>query len=208
MHPDQAETEIAVSLFAGTDTTATAMRAILLYLLSSPPVYNRVCSEIRARAPEWKVIRLLDAQKLSYLQACIKEGLRLFPPVTALRERLVPPQGDILCGLKVPGGVNLGLNTKGLLRNKDVFGCDAEVFRPERWYGRDPDCLKDMEKVYELVFGGGSTRCLGIKIANFSLNKFFVEVSDVPRCSGRAIGEKMLTTFVIHSCSKDTTWRC
>ena len=179
MHPDQAETEITVSLFAGTDTTATALRATLLYLLSSPPVYNRVCSEIRSRARSSRVIQLRDAQRLSYLQACIKEGLRLFPPVTALRERLVPIQGDILCGLKVPGGVNLGFNTKGLLRNKTVFGCDANVFRPERWLRRDSECLKSMEKVYELVFGGGSTRCLGVKIATFSLNKFFVEVRDM-----------------------------
>ncbi|KAL8725213.1 MAG: hypothetical protein Q9166_007495 [cf. Caloplaca sp. 2 TL-2023] len=175
MHPDQAETEITVSLFAGTDTTATAMRATLLYLLSNPPVYNRLCLEIRSQSPLSKVIQLLQAQKLLYLQACIKEGLRLFPPVTALRERLVPPQGDIICGLKVPGGVNLGLNTKGLLRNKDVFGVDAGVYRPERWFGRDAECLNEMEKVFELVFGSGSTRCLGVKVAILSLNKFFVE---------------------------------
>ncbi|KAL8770311.1 MAG: hypothetical protein Q9209_003947 [Squamulea sp. 1 TL-2023] len=177
MHPDQAETEITVSLFAGTDTTATAMRATLLYLLSDPPVYNRLCLEIRSQSPLWKPIQLQEAQELSYLQACIKEGLRLFPPVTALRERLVPAGGDIICGLKVPGGVNLGLNTRGLLRNKDVFGADAEIFRPERWFERDAKCLIRMERVFELVFGGGSTRCLGVRIATLSLNKFFVEVS-------------------------------
>ena len=177
MDPEQAETEITVSLFAGTDTTATGMRATLLYLITNPPTYLRLCREIRSSFGPESPIVLERALKLPYLQACIKEGLRLFPPVTALRERLIPHQGDTICGFYIPGGVNVGLNTKGLLRNKQVFGDDANVFRPERWFGKDEMHLTRMEKVHELVFGAGYTRCLGVRIATLSLNKFFVEVS-------------------------------
>lgn len=119
-----------------------------------------------------------EIQKLPFLQACIKEGLRLHPPVTALRERVVPPAGDDICTFQLPPDVNVGLNTKGLLRNASVFGEDSDVFRPERWLNEDdPARLIRMEKVHELVFGAGITRCLGLKIATLSLNKFFVEVN-------------------------------
>ena len=116
------------------------------------------------------------SRELPYLQACIKEGLRVFPPITALRERVTPPEGDYIGGYHVPGGVNIGLNMRGVLRDK-VFGSDPEVFRPERWLGQIPEHLKQMEKVQELIFGHGFTRCLGIPIATMSLNKVFVEVS-------------------------------
>ena len=119
--------------------------------------------------------------KLSYLQACIKEGLRRFPPITSLRERLTPPEGDILDGKFIPGGVHIGFNMRGLLSNP-VFGEDTDVFRPERWLQCDTKRRQEMESALELVFGYGSTRCLGIRIASTTLNKFFVEVS-MPWCA-------------------------
>lgn len=54
----------------------------------------------------------------------------------------------------VQGG-NIGLNTKGLLRNQKVFGEDANFFRPERWFERDRTLLANMDRVHDLVFGGG-----------------------------------------------------
>ena len=182
MHPSQAESEISVSLFAGTDTTATGMRATLLYILTNPPIYIRLCNEIRSKfslSLDPDPVSSEDAQRcLPYLQACLKEGLRLHPPVTALRERVVPPDGDTASGYWVPPNVNIGFNTKGLLRNARVFGDDGDVFRPERWLKEEgPDRLARMEKVHELVFGAGITKCLGLKLATLSLNKFFVEVS-------------------------------
>ena len=114
-------------------------------------------------------------RELPYLQACIKEGLRVFPPIAALRERVTPPEGDIINGHHVPGGVNIGLNMRGVLLN-DIFGLDADVFRPERWLEVTPEKLNEMKGVQELVFGFGFTRCLGINIATMNLNKTLVEV--------------------------------
>ena len=96
-------------------------------------------------------------------------------PITYLRERVTPPSGDTLNGVFVPGGVNIGFNLPGLLLN-GVFGPDAKIFRPERWLDTDSKRLREMERVMELVFGWGSTRCLGIRMANTNQSKFFVEV--------------------------------
>ncbi|MCJ1404234.1 hypothetical protein MMC11_007459 [Xylographa trunciseda] len=176
---DQVESEITVSLFAGSDTTATAIRATLLNIITNPPIYAKLQREIDdaiARGAISSTIQSEEAvRELPYLQACIKEGLRVFPPITALRERTTPPEGDTINGFYIPGGVNIGLNMRGVLLDK-VFGPDADVFRPERWLDQNIETLKEKERVHELVFGHGFTRCLGIPIATMNLNKVFVEL--------------------------------
>ncbi|RDL36198.1 Cytochrome P450 oxidoreductase [Venustampulla echinocandica] len=176
---DEAEAEISISLVAGSDTTATSMRATLLAIITNPSVYAKLQAEIDAADRAGLLsspIKESEASKLPYLQACISEGLRRFPPITQLRERQVPPEGDIINGHHVPGGTFIGLNAWGLQLNS-VFGWDPEIFRPERWLIEDKDLLLRMQKVHELIFGYGNTKCLGIPIAMLNLNKIFVEVS-------------------------------
>ncbi|PQE22876.1 Pisatin demethylase protein [Rutstroemia sp. NJR-2017a BBW] len=119
--------------------------------------------------------------KLPYLQAVIREGLRQHPPITQLRERESPPGGCTLPnGEFIPGGVFVGLNAWGTQLHP-VYGEDAHIFRPERWlpenYNDNGKQLEAMGKVYELIFGHGMTRCLGIPIAMMNLNKMLVEMS-------------------------------
>ncbi|KAI0977109.1 putative benzoate 4-monooxygenase cytochrome P450 [Xylaria arbuscula] len=169
--------EIAIALFAGSDTTATSIRALLLHVISNPLVYLRLRDEVfeaQRRGAISDPVRELELPHLPYLQACIKEGLRIFPPITALRERVVPPEGDTI-GSFIPGGTNIGLNLPGLLTHS-TFGLDATVFRPERWLDATPDQLRKMERIHELVFNWGFTRCLGIRMAYLVIGKFFVEV--------------------------------
>jgi cytochrome P450 len=164
--------------FAGSDTTATSIRAILLHVISNPLIYARLRQEVDTGIANGSIsdpAKEEEIRKLPYLQACIREGLRIFPPITYLRERVTPPQGDTLSGFFVPGGVNIGFNLPGLLLDP-VFDPDARTFRPERWINTEPGKLSQMERVMDLVFGWGSTRCLGIRMANANQSKFFVEV--------------------------------
>lgn len=156
------------------------MRATLLAIITNPAVYAKLQAEIDAADQAGLLsspIQESEAAKLPYLQACISEGLRRFPPITQLRERQVPPEGDIINGHHVPGGTFVGLNAWGLQLNS-VFGWDPEIFRPERWLTEDKELLLRMHKVHELIFGYGNTKCLGIPIAMLNLNKIFVEVSN------------------------------
>ena len=164
---------------SGADSTATATRAILLSIISNLSVYSKLQCEIDDAASRGEIsspIKDTEARQLPYLQACILEGLRKFPPITLLRERVVPPEGDVILGHAVPGGTNIGLNAWGLQLNP-VFGEDADIFRPERWLTEDLAHLKEMHQVQELVFGYGSTKCLGKSIATINMNKILVEVS-------------------------------
>jgi cytochrome P450 len=164
---------------AGSDTTATSMRAILLMIISNARVYRKLQAEIDHLTSIGSIstpITDAEARRMPYLQACIKEGLRRYPPITQLRERMSPVEGDVYNGRPIPPGTFVGINAWGLQLNP-VFGNDAEVFRPERWMEASAQKLKEMNQVQELIFGYGNTRCLGIPIALMNLNKTIVEVS-------------------------------
>ncbi|KAI1075518.1 putative benzoate 4-monooxygenase cytochrome P450 [Whalleya microplaca] len=178
LSPTDVEMEISISLIAGSDTTATALRACLLAIISNPRVFSKLVKEIDEAIVQGKIsspIRESEAKTLPYLQAVIKEGLRRFSPITQLRERVVPPSGDTFDGKSIPAGTFVGINSWGIQLHP-VFGEDPEVFRPERWLIDDQDKLQQMNQVYELIFGWGTTRCLGIPIALMNLNKIFVEL--------------------------------
>ncbi len=63
-----------------------------------------------------------------------------------------------------------------MMRDKGVFGNDADTFSLERWLQPDGNRLRTMEHTVELVFGYGKWGCLGKPIALLDLNKMFVEV--------------------------------
>ena len=149
-------------------------------IITNPRVVRKLQQEIDAALDQNPLSKIVSNdevnRRLPYLQACIKEGLRVFPPITALRERVTPPEGDTIDGYKIPGDVRIGLNMRGALMSK-VFDPDPDVFRPERWLVTTDEKLNEMKSVQELVFGHGFTRCLGIDIAKMNLNKTLVEVS-------------------------------
>lgn len=165
---------------AGSDTSATAIRSTFLFLLTSPIAYSRLRAEIddahRENRIHRPVISDAEANALPYLQACVKEGLRMWPPVTGLLEKEVPAGGDTLNGFFVPGGTKIGFSAWGLQRKKDIYGQDANLYRPERWLEASERQLIEMTKVHQLIFGYGRWSCLGKTVALMELNKVFAEV--------------------------------
>ena len=160
---------------AGSDTTATTLRVLILYLLSSPQVYAHLLSEI-AETKTSQPITDAEARSMPYLQAIIKEGLRIHPPVTGLLFKEVPRGGDTLNGLFLPEGTKLGWSVWGAMRDKSFWGEDARIFRPERWLVGSPDQIKERESRVEMVFSYGKWQCLGKEVGKIELNKVLVEV--------------------------------
>ena len=108
---EEAESECVFQILAGSDTTATAIRAIMLNLLTNPPVLKKLIDEIDAGIRSGDIsspIKDAEGKELKYLQAIIKEGLRVFPPVTGLIEKCSPPEGDHWNGVFIPGGTAVG----------------------------------------------------------------------------------------------------
>jgi cytochrome P450 len=92
----------------------------------------------------------------------------------------VPPAGDEWDGIVLPPGTEIGWSSIGVMRDTNVWGDDSDQFRPERWLDAesDPDKLREMETVVEMVFGGTSRyQCLGRVIALMEIKKVLFEAS-------------------------------
>jgi len=178
----EAESEALVQILAGSDTTATAIRTTMLYLMTSPRAYARLAAEVRAAAAAGTIsspVTDAQARELPYLQAVIKEGLRIHPPVAGTMDVLVPRGGEDICGFHVPAGTEIGASVFSVQTRTDIYGDDADVFRPERWLEADDDedRRRRMLTTWGLIFKTGKWQCLGKDVALLELNKVFVEVS-------------------------------
>jgi cytochrome P450 len=179
LNQEEASGEALLQVVAGSDTSAATIRVVLLNLMSAPLIYQRLQSEIDSATANGKIsspITDAEAKKLPYLQAVIKEGLRITPPATGLFPKTVPEGGDVLNGIFVPGGTQIGTSSYGIHHSKKVYGEDADVFRPERWLEAEGDTLADMQASIDLIFHYGKWQCLGKPVALMELNKIYVEL--------------------------------
>lgn len=185
MTQEQLESETLTQITAGSDSTASALRMTLHFVCTNPDVQARLLAEIRAAIAKGDISRPIikdtEARRMPYLQACIKEGLRMYPPVTGLLAKQVPPEGATIDGKFAPGGTWIGQNSWGMQRNKDIYGVDVEIFRPERWLPMDGSAAEKarvdrMTDTVGLVFGYGRFGCLGRGVATMELNKGLIEL--------------------------------
>lgn len=175
-----AEGEAVVQIIAGSDTSATAIRSTLLFLMASPHAYTRLQHEIDTGVAAGRIsspITDAEARAFPYLQAVIREGLRMWPPATGLLPK-VSAYDDVICGHHIPAGTCVAWAVWTVMRNRAIFGEDAEIFRPERWLDISAEKYRLMDQTLMLDFAGGSRyECLGKNVALIELNKIYVEVS-------------------------------
>lgn len=180
-------TEALEQIIAGSDTTATGIRVTLLHIMSNSRAYRRLQAELdeavrndAAPAAGEGVISFAQAKKLPYLQAVIREALRLNPPVANIFSRDVPPGGDTVQVNEdkyfLPEGTCIGYSAYAMHHDPEIFGQDAAAFRPERWFESNQSKLRNMLFTNEQVFGSGKFHCLGQNIAQMELSKLLFEV--------------------------------
>ncbi|KAI1636723.1 cytochrome P450 [Biscogniauxia mediterranea] len=175
----ECELELAAQVPAGSETSTTAIRGIMLYILTAPNVYAKLQEEIEIAIRDGRISRPItneEAKKLPYLQAVINEGLRMVPPAITGFPKRVPAGGDTICGQFVPEGTDIFVNLWSMVRNKEVFGEDADLFRPERFLECDETKRTQFMKCIDLAFGHGRWQCPGKTLAWIELNKIFVEL--------------------------------
>lgn len=169
--------ESLLQILAGSDTTATIMRVLLVCVSTNMQVYQKLLKEIDATdVPADTIISYTQTLQLPYLNACIKETLRWYPVNTGLTPRMVGPEGDYYNGLYLPPGTQIGLSAWAVYRHNPAYGSDAAIFRPDRWLEADAEQLAKMEKEHELVFMYGPYKCLGERIARIELSKTVFEL--------------------------------
>ncbi|KAK8024315.1 pisatin demethylase [Apiospora rasikravindrae] len=177
----ECESEALFMFVAGSDTSASAIRIALLYILSCPRVYQRLKAEIREAVREGRasspVITVAEAKQLPYLQAVLYEGLRMRPVTTGQQAKEVPAGGDTIDGRFVPGGTSIAINFAAILRSTSLFGPDADVFRPERFLELPSQAaLVAMRRNVELAFGYGRFMCAGKPLAFMEFHKIYFQL--------------------------------
>jgi cytochrome P450 len=105
----------------------------MLRIITNPQAYRALQAEIDSVPVAGSIISDEQARNLPYLQAVIKEGARVYPAGTGVMSKVVPPEGDTVNGVFIPDGTEIGECFWGVQRNKEIYGEDAMLFRPERW---------------------------------------------------------------------------
>lgn len=147
------------------------MRTCLFYLSTTPSAYKRLQKEVDAFHNDNHLsqpITYLQTQELPFLQAVVKESMRLLPSIVFQLLRHAPPD-FVVRGVRIPENTPVGISPIAQNRDKDIFGQDADEFRPERWT-ESAERTKYMD-TNSMTFGGSGPRmCIGKNIALVSLH--------------------------------------
>ncbi|KAI8237060.1 Fumagillin dodecapentaenoate synthase [Colletotrichum sp. SAR 10_99] len=178
MSREECEAEGLFALVAGSDTTASVIRITLLHLMSNARVYSKFKDVIQqaVKAGVSTPITYDEGTKIPYLRALIYEGIRIRAPATGLYPKTVPPQGETIHGVFVPGGTAICMNAPAMLKSRAMFGADADLFRPERFLEVDDATRASLEREVEMAFGYGRYMCAGKPVAFMELFKTFFEL--------------------------------
>uniref|UniRef100_A0ABK0LHX7 Cytochrome P450, family 4, subfamily f, polypeptide 4 n=1 Tax=Rattus norvegicus TaxID=10116 RepID=A0ABK0LHX7_RAT len=158
-------------MFEGHDTTASGLSWILYNLARHPEYQERCRQEVREllRDRESTEIEWDDLAQLPFLTMCIKESLRLHPPVTVISRRctqdIVLPDGRV-----IPKGVICIINIFATHHNPTVWP-DPEVYDPFRF---DPENIKDRSPLAFIPFSAGPRNCIG---QTFAMNEMKVALA-------------------------------
>lgn len=158
-------------LLAGRDTTASLLTTSFFYLARNPAIFDRLRSKILEAFPASEndnEITIGRLREVKYLRYFINEVLRLVPPVPfnhrfATRDTTIPVGGgpDGKSPIFVKKGMKVSYIVAVMHRRKDIWGEDAEQFRPERWYEKSKYGWEF------LPFNGGPRICLGRMFLSF-----------------------------------------
>ncbi|XP_066961970.1 cytochrome P450 6k1-like [Macrobrachium rosenbergii] len=148
-------------IIVGYDTTATTI-AIASYLLSkNPEVQQRLRQELQEIVKEEGKLTYQGVMDAKYLDACIMETLRLYPPAPNL-ERVCSKD------YKVPG-TNITVRKGDIIEvpiwsihHDEKYWPEAEVYNPDRFM---PENKADIVPYTHMPFGGGPRNCIAMRFA-------------------------------------------
>jgi cytochrome P450 len=166
MSEDELVDEMFTLVMAGHETTATALAWVFWHLTQHPDVVARVREEI-ARVTGGGPIEPQHVGQLEYLDAVIRETMRLTPVVTMVVRRVHSPTR--IGGIDMPAGSEAGANIYLAHRRPDVWP-DPERFDPNRFLGNRPSPNTFFP------FGGGVRRCIGAAFAMYEMKMVLSEI--------------------------------
>ncbi|KAH9697031.1 cytochrome P450 family 76 subfamily C polypeptide 7 [Citrus sinensis] len=146
---------------AGNDTTSCTMEWAMAELLHNPEALLKAKLELEQTVCKCNPIEESDITRLPYLQAVVKETLRLHPAAPLLLPRKATKDVEI-AGFTVPKGAQVFVNVWAIGRDESTWD-NPRTFIPERFLGSNAD-FKGQN--FELIpFGAGRRICAGLPLA-------------------------------------------
>lgn len=154
-------------MFAGADTVGNTLMLGTLHIAQDRDILSTLQAELRRVFPDAsQPPSVRELEKLPYLNACLKEALRMTSGVISGLPRIVPAEGATIDHTYVPGGAVVSIGSTFVHYNAELFP-EPFRFRPERW-------LADASLDNWLVpFSRGPRACLGINLAWLELRLTF-----------------------------------
>ncbi|KAK0609726.1 isotrichodermin C-15 hydroxylase [Bombardia bombarda] len=177
------ETNAALLVGAGSETTASALSGITYLLLRNPDVLEKVQQEVRAGFDSADEITLSSVSRLTYMLAVINEGLRLYPPALGGLVRQTPASGTMIAGRFIPGKTTIECQPYSMNHSSTNWK-DPWAFRPERFLsrgsnekddGQAADFSEDAIESFQ-PFNVGPRNCIGINLAYAELRLIMARV--------------------------------
>ncbi|KAK9075978.1 hypothetical protein SSX86_004308 [Deinandra increscens subsp. villosa] len=148
---------------AGTDTTAITLEWTLAELINNPKVLQKARNEIDTVVGNKRLVEESDAPNLPYIQAIIKESLRLHPPIPLLIRK--SNETVTVKGYDIPAGSMLYVNIWSIGRNPQYWDNPLE-FNPDRFLEDGSSTLDVKGQSFQLLpFGTGRRSCPGVNLA-------------------------------------------
>lgn len=166
--PIELRSQLLNILLAGRDTTASLLSWTTLMLARHPEVFRKLRETIISEFGTYsspRNITFATLKSCQYLQYCMNESLRLYPVVpfnrrAATRDTTIPRGGgpDGQSPVYIKKGQSVVYSTHVMHRRKDIWGPDADSFKPDRWANRKVG--------WEYIpFNGGPRICIGQQFA-------------------------------------------
>lgn len=154
LSPQELANEAITYLLAGHETTATTIMFAVYALSQQPSAATALRRELDQVLGE-RTVTMADLPQLPYLQAVVKETLRLYPAAPVFGREVAIP--FFLNGMELRRGVQLVFPAFAIQRDARFFS-EPDTFVPERFLG---DALQDLPKFAYFPFGGGPRVCIG-----------------------------------------------
>ncbi|EMD39638.1 hypothetical protein CERSUDRAFT_111948 [Gelatoporia subvermispora B] len=216
--------QVNTIIFAGFETTTIAVCRTLYLLAEKPTVQAQLRSEVRRAKREYAAAQGLSDVRwedvdlpydvlmgLPFLDAILRETLRVYPPTslmsrTTRKDTMLPLQfpvrsasGAMISEIALPANTNVIISILAANHNKEVWGADADEWRPARWLtptgeririGEDGDgVVREGDAPAEgapgnrngvkypgvyasmMTFLGGGRACIGFKFAEMEMKQ-------------------------------------
>ncbi|KAK4501507.1 hypothetical protein PRZ48_007316 [Zasmidium cellare] len=157
----QGLTQATMAAWAGGwDTTAFSLTQTSYYLLRCDNVLKKLKAELNKAWPQQATTPTYqEILELPYLDAVIKESLRLMHGALSRLTRINPTAAEQYKSWTIPPKTKISMSTSDVNLDKSIWGEDVEEFRPERWLGHP-----ELDK-WLMTFSKGARVCAGQELA-------------------------------------------